>query len=323
MTPTSHWSKLDVIVNEQETATELARLPPTAAAETPAANPTNELEIPGDDFSSPDVSMGFELSDARLSDIVEGEQRLSDLSLAELSRHGWEQVVGDYGNFYSPGNLTNLAIGFGAGAVLANTSLDESISHDLFRENVVEIANEDITQKLHSPKPLGDGHIILPIVGGAALAQPWLEESPWLEPLGDWGNRAARTVLVGGPFVLATQRLIGGSRPTESHSQSHWEPFQDNNGVSGHAFVGAVPFLAAAQMSDSKVAKALWITGSVLPGLSRVNDDRHYFSQVFLGWYVAFLATQAVDQTQHASRGFRLMPLLAPNGFGFAIEKRF
>lgn len=125
---------------------------------------------------------------------------------------------------------------------MANTNFDEMFSHDLYRDNVIDIANEDISQTLHQPKLLGDGYILLPTLAALALAEPWLEQSEWTKPLGEWGDRGARAILVGGPVVLLTQNLTGSSRPNESPSGSHWEPFQDNNGVSGTLL--SAPFLS-------------------------------------------------------------------------------
>lgn len=234
----------------------------------------------------------------------------------------WERLQADYGNFYSGRSMFQLGTAFLAGAAMANTNVDEMISHDLYQENVVEIANEDISQKLHQPKALGDGYILLPTLAVLALSEPWLEQSAWTKPLGEWGDRGARAMLVGGPVVLLTQNLTGASRPNESPSGSHWEPFQDNNGVSGHAFVGAVPFLTAGRMSRRPWAKAFWYGASTLPALSRVNDERHYFSQVFLGWYLAWLATAAVDSSQQ-QRQLKITPTWNEAGPGLMLEKHF
>ena len=43
--------------------------------------------------------------------------------------------------------------------------------------------------------------------------------------------------------MLLMQRVTGASRAGESDSGSHWRPFHDSNGVSGHAFMGAVLLL--------------------------------------------------------------------------------
>lgn len=249
--------------------------------------------------------------------------RLSDMTFREQASFRAELLLEDYQHFYDSTNLVNLTVGFAAGAAMANTHFDEMVGHDLFRENFVDIANEDVTQKLHQPGMLGDGYFILPAIGTAALAQPWLDQSETWRPLGEWGDRSARAILTGGPLVLLMQRVTGASRPNESTSQSHWELLQDNNGVSGHAFVGAVPFLALVQMTDRPLLKVACYAGSVLPAISRINDERHYFSQVFLGWYIALLATHSVHQTQTGERGLQIFPTFNHNGLGIMIDRRF
>ncbi len=92
-----------------------------------------------------------------------------------------------------------------------------------------------------------------------------------------------RSILVGGPPLLVLQWATGGARPTETDESSEWRPFHDNNGVSGHSFMGAIPFLSAAKMADNIWIKGSFYAASTLPGISRVNDDAHYFSQAFLG----------------------------------------
>ena len=51
-------------------------------------------------------------------------------------------------------------------------------------------------------------------------------------------------------------------------------------------------------MSDDFLVRAGLITLSVMPGLSRINDDQHYLSQVVLGYWLAVLSTVAVDHTE-------------------------
>lgn len=154
----------------------------------------------------------------------------------------------------------------------------------------------------------------------ALAAIPANEGTP-LAVTGEWGERSLRTVLVGGPPMLALQYGIGASRPDELHSASHWEPFQDANAVSGHAFMGAIPFLSAAKMTDRPLLKGALIFGSVLPGFSRFNDEDHYASQVVLGWSMAYLAASAVDDTYAQERPYRLMP--GPVGEGTGINVLF
>ena len=69
----------------------------------------------------------------------------------------------------------------------------------------------------------------------------------------EWGEKSFRTILLGGPVLLVSQRLTGGHRPEEDGSE--WNFSLDSNGVSGHAFMGAIPFLTAAHMTDNRYLK--------------------------------------------------------------------
>ena len=88
--------------------------------------------------------------------------------------------------------------------------------------------------------------------------------------------------------------------------------------------MGAVPFLSVAKMSDNPWVKGSFYTASTLPALSRINDDAHFASQAFLGWGLAVLAAEAVDQTNDGiDAGWQIVPLNPSHGEGLAIEKRW
>ena len=112
----------------------------------------------------------------------------------------------------------------------------------------------------------------------------------------EWGNRSLRAVATGYPPVVALYGLLGASRP--STNDSRWQPFQHFHSVSGHTFIGAIPFLTAARMMEEPMHKVPFLLGSLLTGWSRIHDNRHYFSQVMLGWWIAYLSVSSVDQTQ-------------------------
>jgi membrane-associated phospholipid phosphatase len=101
--------------------------------------------------------------------------------------------------------------------------------------------------------------------------------------------------------------------------------FNDNNGVSGHAFVGALPFLAAADMVESPLAKGALYVCSTFVGFSRMTDDAHYPSQVFLGWYMAWASARAVSATELHFSGVdvRIVPLPVADLGGAALDVRW
>ena len=208
------------------------------------------------------------------------------------------------------------------GAAVANTQLDQGIQ-DHFQTSVRSATSDDWSEFLHANKELGDGYYTLPVYATAWAAGAVFDKSPSLVLTGRWGERTMRSFLVGAPSLMLAQRLTGGSRPTEKDRESRWLPAQDNNGVSGHAFMSALPFINAAKMTDNRLFKATCYAGSVLGPLSRVNDNAHYPSQAALGWWMAFVAASAIDRTDRADGSLSFYPYAAGNGYGGMFELRF
>jgi hypothetical protein len=93
--------------------------------------------------------------------------------------------------------------------------------------------------------------------------------------------------------------------------------------VSDHAFIGAVPFITAAKMNENPYIKGALYGLSVLPGLSRINDNKHYFSQVLLGWYLAFLSCNAVEKTNMRKNTKVAIVPLSDKGLLITINRIF
>ncbi|MDI6889358.1 MAG: hypothetical protein QMC83_00235 [Thermodesulfovibrionales bacterium] len=80
-----------------------------------------------------------------------------------------------------------------------------------------------------------------------------------------------------------------------------------------------MPFITAAKMNDIQYLKAVFYGLSILPGLSRINDNKHYFSQVALGWYLAFLSCSAIEKTESKNRTKFLITPLSGNGVAVQV----
>lgn len=228
----------------------------------------------------------------------------------------------DYANFYDRETLARLAAGVGVHAAISNTNADEWLRHE-YQERLRGARTDEWAEIFHSPKIFGEGSYLLPAYAATALIALPFDEESLLGTTGEWGERSLRTVLVGAPPMLGLQWTIGASRPTEEHSKSHWEPFHDDNGVSGHAFMGAIPFLSAAKMTDKPVWKAFWYLGSTMPAFSRVNDDDHYTSQALLGWSIAYLASTAVADTYDSPYAPSIAPGPVGDGSGLNFWWKF
>ena len=236
------------------------------------------------------------LSEAR--DVLRGGLRLS-----------WE----DHLHYYARDNLTELTLGLALAAPLANTPADRSV-RDWYQRK----ARSDVTD--HFADVLrhgGEFWVTVPVCAGAALAGTLTGDGGLGSALGTWGNRSLRALLVGAPPLAGLSAVLGPARPPQGSSR--WQPFRDHHGLSGHTFVGAVPFLTAALMTEDPFWRGTFVLGSFLTGWSRLNDDRHYLSQVALGWWAAYLAAASVDETERGRRRFRILPLCSPEGPGVAF----
>ncbi len=236
----------------------------------------------------------------------------------DKAARGWCDIKCDYRHYYSCRTGRDLLLCVGAAAIMANTSIDQDFQ-DWVQDDVRSSGSDDFASFW---KTFGEGEYFVPAWAGLALVGSVLDDLPAMRTVGDFGYRTTRSYLVGTPPMLFMQYCLGASRPVEPNG-SQWHPFQDNNGVSGHAFCGAVPFITAAQMSENCCVKGGFYFLSTLTGWSRVNDDSHYLSQAWMGWWMAYLSCRAVSDTEeHKKRCYTVAPMVAPGTVGMLMEYR-
>lgn len=230
----------------------------------------------------------------------------------------------DTQHFYSPQILTGLGISLATAAVLANTSADENF-RDWYFDNV-----RDHSPDTHWAKLLGEAYLVPPLIAITWALTEYRESNPATRGgelngmLRQWSAQTTRAFLTAAIPVYSLQWITGASRPGEDPAKgSSWKFLDDNNGVSGHAAVGAIPFLVAAKMADEPILKLGFYFGSTLAGYSRVYDDAHYLSQVLLGYAIAYLAVESTDMTNESNTGYRVVPLTISGAYGFGIERRY
>ena len=225
--------------------------------------------------------------------------------------NAWDTVKQDYQNFYQTERLLRTASFFAAGAVIAHTDIDTEFQ-SWYQDNIHSQQTDDLSKVA---KLFGEKSILMPIATIASVGVFSEPESKFAR----WGQLSLRAYLLGGPIIGVTQPLTGGSRPRDDVG-SKWRPTEDDNGVSGHAFVSTVPFLALTKMEGiSDWQKNLAYAASVFGAWSRVNDDAHYLSQAVLGWYVAWEALNAIDETKTQS-WFEITPYAFGDGAGLALS---
>jgi hypothetical protein len=77
-------------------------------------------------------------------------------------------------------------------------------------------------------------------------------------------------------------------------------------------------------MSENPYQKAIFYGLSTFTGLSRINNDRHYYSQAVLGWYIAYLSCAAVEKGNDRQEGRVHVQFAAvPKGIAITVQKRY
>ena len=118
-----------------------------------------------------------------------------------------------------------------------------------------------------------------------------------------WGRKNFEAMIVGLPTLWTVQRGLGANRPSSDDGSPRWRPLAADNSASGHTFISAVPWLnLAARCGYWPVALGSRVA-SLATGWSRLNDRKHYPSQILLGWVIAFNAVAAVNaETTQATK---------------------
>jgi len=304
----------DLVLQSHPQTDSLLRHSQTAGLATPSGPA-------GADVWMPPVGQGSEHSTQELPSPPERVQHRLRVLLAQARR----DIRADHLGYYSWPTLRDLGLGVIVVAPLANTSLDGDF-RDWYQQRVRTRGTDDLATFW---KTFGEGQIFIPSFAVLAVVGNCCPQRPLMAAAGDYSGQVTRAYLVGAPPMLLMQFVLGAGRPDEHSVGSQWRPFQDKNGVSGHAFMGSVPFITAAQCVDSPLLKGTFYVLSTFPAWSRINDDAHYLSQAMLGWWMGYLACRAVNQPPSsqppppmAGARWKLLPLVTPEMTGLGITLR-
>src|SRR5262249_55540769 len=161
-------------------------------------------------------------------------------------RQDYELGKDDYKNFYTWNNLVLVGLGIGVAAPLANTHADQGI-RNWYQGHVRGESTDEVSDLIDL---VTVSWVAVPLsLEAVAVARRDHEDYAFDDGVFEWSNRSLRSMAVGWPAMLAVQAVLGSDRPQQGNS--HWRPFHNLHGASGHTFMGAVPFLTAATMTDN------------------------------------------------------------------------
>jgi membrane-associated phospholipid phosphatase len=201
-------------------------------------------------------------------------------------RQPFAQTGRQYRTLYSRRNFLKLGGAVAGAAVLAYSGADEAVE-DWHSSQVVGDTSNVMAKFLHE---FGERYwfgywaafaVIDAYVGSTALSR--------------WGRQSFGAMVVGLPTLWTVQRGLGGARPKDHTHGPRFLPFADDNTASGHTFIGAIPWLVLARRAGAPAPRTLAYALSPWVGWSRINDHKHYLSQVLLGYGIAWEAVATVE----------------------------
>ncbi len=201
-------------------------------------------------------------------------------------------------SMYGRRALLRYGIGLGVAAVLAYSGADEAF--DRWHTRALDVREgrggnaqppSPSDRVAAAVKPAGERWWFLVWLLTAVADWRWRSTA-----FTRWGRANFEALCVGLPLLWATQYGLGANRPSSRGGSPRWRPFQNANSASGHAMLGAVPWWTLAQRLPDTVTRSLTRGLGLVTGWSRLNDRKHYLSQVLLGWLIAANAVAAVSQ---------------------------
>ena len=204
-------------------------------------------------------------------------------------------LIKDAKNFYSIDTYAILLKAMIPAAFMANSPIDAEISH-FYETTIRSTATDDVSKVV---KIFGSKRPLLATLLSTFAVGALTSNTKIGYILLQFSENSLRSIIVGLPTLILGQNLLGADRPYQN-TDSYYHPFRNDHGVSGHAYMGAIPFITAANLSTNSWLKVLFFAGSTLTGLSRLNDASHYASQVLLGWVLAFASCNAITKTNRS-----------------------
>jgi membrane-associated phospholipid phosphatase len=96
-----------------------------------------------------------------------------------------------------------------------------------------------------------------------------------------------------------TKSATGRARPGTEFGKNHFRPFGGDKAYrsfpSGHAVLTFTNAHVIAKQFDSWWVKAPIYAVGVIPGLSRIYEDAHWASDVFLSWALSYFVVESLD----------------------------
>ena len=202
-----------------------------------------------------------------------------------------------------------------AGGLVGAMLLDDNVQRHS-QENRTD-SKDDLAETLrHFAQPEVFGTITLGMVGGGLISrEPELTRA---------GGRLAATLALAGAVSTGVKIVVGRARPNESSEPDSYDPFSGQESLpSGHT---TIAFALATALADDvgKTWASIGLYGVATGvGWSRINDNKHWLSDVYAGAVIGVTSAKLVNGRW---RIFNLQPpsiLIGPHHASVAWQVAF
>ena len=198
-------------------------------------------------------------------------------------------------------------------------------------------ADEDIRDKVQSSRSsfsddlaqvgeaLGNGAYAIPSLGALYLAGHVLKN--------DKAKRVAllsfESYVISGAFTLALKHMTGRERPNRNNDSDNWEGPNFDGGVSfssGHtATAFSIATIIANEYGNQPLVPPLAYSLAFLAGWSRMNDNKHWASDVIFGAAIGYFTSKALlkyHKRRNANR-LAILPMMGKDRRGVMAFYQF
>ena len=210
-----------------------------------------------------------------------------------------------------------------AGSVAVGTGffigLDEEI-RDVFEDN--RSSTTDDFANLF--EPFGNGLVTIPALAAFYIFGHY-----------DENDKAKRTALIAtesflvtGLYTTVIKVSMGRHRPSTGDSSTSFDGFTTDHKSfpSGHTSTAfAIATVIANKYEETPYLKPISYGIASLTGLSRINDDKHWASDVFFGAALGYFTSKTILRLHNNKKGqhFTIYPRADSRGGGIVLSKRF
>lgn len=171
--------------------------------------------------------------------------------------------------------------------IIALMSLDANI------QKLVQAYRTTTTNQISKiVKPLGEGKIILPIFLGISLLGITMSSAT----LTNLGTYTLHSLALNGICVGILQPVLGRGRPFQERGSTYYDPFKTGGSFpSGHTTVAFTVATVFSSLYKTHVfVPILSYSLATLVGLSRINDNKHFASDVLMGAIIGIIGTKLI-----------------------------